>query len=154
MPTNKKAKPQEIAAVIDRILSRSQESNDIEGANISPGWLFHAMTIYFHKISPSTPGNSAAQLSLMTSESQQREQRLHLAHNLIRFGGASVTKKINKSTTHIIVDPAISSTDLSDLRGTLAKQLGKERQKLAHIVKVDWIEESWKEKMLLDEEST
>jgi DNA ligase-4 len=155
MPKNKKkVKPQEISAVVDRLLDRFQKSIDTDGAEITPGWLFHAMTIYFHKASSFTGDDPEAQSSSTAVAQQQQQQRLRLVSNFVRFGGASVQNKMDTSVTHIIVEPGISSTELSNLRGTLAKQLGKSRKKLAHIVKVDWIEESWKEKTLLDEERT
>jgi DNA ligase 4 len=50
-----------------------------------------------------------------------------------------------------VVDLDISSTELSTLRSTLSAQLGQ--QKMPHLVTVEWIEESWKERTLLDEES-
>jgi len=154
MSTNqKKIKPQEVTAVVDRLLDRFQNSGDLEGANPSPGWLFKGMVVYFHKIPTLTRGDSTSSLDAITSEQQvQEEQRFHLASNLIRFGSARVMNKMNTSVTHVIVRSDISSTELLDFRGTLAKRLSKEKRQLAHIVKVDWIEESWRERTLLDEE--
>ena len=61
----------------------------------------------------------------------------------------------DKRITHIVVDSGEendrSSTDLYALRTSLSNRVGANK-KIPHIVTAEWVERSWKEKTLLDEE--
>lgn len=131
--------------VAEQLFARAQEGHD-RGQGISPGWLFKGLTIYFH--------NPSSTINLL---------RLRLASNLARFGGASIAKTYEKAkgkaVTHVVVDsfPSSSSTEgeeeISTIRAALSTRAAS-GERIPIVVTVEWIEESWKERTLLDEEST
>ncbi|KAK2790473.1 DNA ligase (ATP) [Emmonsiellopsis sp. PD_33] len=115
----------------------------------SPGWLFKGLVIYL-----ATPTSA--------SQSPPLPQRLHLASNLIRFAGGIVilpsdnTEKkedaINDARiTHVVVDSdgVSSSDDIKEIRKKIAARASK---KIPHVVQVEWVEESWREGTVVDEE--
>lgn len=137
----------QISQITERLFVRAQQEGHDGGQGISPGWLFQGLTIYFHH----DPSSSAAGNS----------HRLRLASNLARFGGASIASAYNtpnrnknkdKGVTHIIIDPSSSTEQLSTLRKTLSSHAAS-GMRIPHLVTVEWIEESWKARTLLDEES-
>lgn len=106
-----------------------------------PGWLFKGQTLYFAH----NPQSGDSQLH------HHQQQRLNLASNIARFASARVVTDLEvKSITHIIVCDR-SQEDISSLRKSLSKRVGT-KNKIPHIVSVEWIEQSWAEKTLLDEE--
>jgi DNA ligase-4 len=123
-----------------------------------PGWIFKGLTLYFH--SPESP-------SALNSSNSDISQRLQLARSLAEFGSANISetletgqsKKKDTKTgiTHIVVPSSLSpregEEELVSLRKTLSKLVSSSGYKLPHIVSVGWVEQSWKEKTLLDEES-
>ena len=89
---------------------------------------------------------------------------------MTEFGGADIVDKLEIDSskgkgrvhqskanfpTHIIVASSESSKDeIAGIRKTVAQQQMSDRGlKVPHIVSIEWIEQSWKEKTLLDEES-
>ncbi|PGH19466.1 DNA ligase 4 [Polytolypa hystricis UAMH7299] len=107
----------------------------------SPGWLFKGEVLYL--ASPPPPDSSQTNIL---------PQRLQLASNIARFAGGKVVQNIeDKRITHVVVDESDKNTDISSIRKTLSTRVGGNR-KIPHIVTVGWIEDSWKEKTLLDEE--
>jgi DNA ligase 4 len=141
--------PSEISQLAEKLHERVQAG--ASGSFASLGWLFKGLTFYFH--------NSRSTDEASDSDSQPGEQadminKLHrpcLASNLASFGGASTASAAEKAVTHVIVDVDCSSSELSALRGSLSIRLGK--RKLPHLVTVEWVERSWKERTLLSEES-
>jgi DNA ligase-4 len=72
---------------------------------------------------------------------------MKLAENVIRFGAGTIVDSIeDEGLTHIVV--VAESRKLGELR----KKVSERRGRIPRIVKVDWVEESWKEGTLLDEE--
>lgn len=123
---------------IQKVTEHIQEKVD-SGWTMPCGWLFKGLVLCF----PKNENNSASE-----GPEPKQSQRIHLVQNTAKFAGASVTTSLKElSITHVVVDPDITSSEISKLRKTLST-----RKKLPHIVKVDWIEDSWKEKTLLDEE--
>lgn len=126
----------------------------------SPGWLFRGLTLYFHPLPPQD-GSNEGETILSDSEAH----RLRLARYLVLFASAQVAETLDTSIgqrkgkraaaekpsriTHIIVPTSVSKADLSSLRGTIGQSSGP----IPHVVTVEWVEESWKEGTLLDEES-
>lgn len=142
----------EINEISETVFERSHE----EGTT-SPGWLFRGFVVHFHD-----PADSSA-----TSD----QIRIFLARKMTEFGGADIVEDLDvtsgktkgrshKSTshvpTHIIVaagNTTSSKEEISNVRKTLAQQQMSDRGlKVPHIVTVEWIEQSWKEKILLDED--
>jgi DNA ligase-4 len=123
---------------IQKVTEHIQEKVD-SGWTMPCGWLFKSLTLFF----PESENDSASE-----GPKPKQSQRIHLAQNTAKFAGASVTTSLKDlSITHVVVDPDIASSEITKLRKTLST-----RRKLPHIVKVDWIEASWKEKTLVDEE--
>lgn len=127
----------------------------------SPGWLFRGLTLYFHRLSP-TGSDDESKISYSDGETS----RLRLARYLALFGSAQVAETLDTNNghmkgkrssaaekpsgiTHIVVPISASKADLSSLRATIAQISGP----IPHVVTVEWVEESWKEGTLLDEES-
>ncbi|KAJ5677992.1 Nucleic acid-binding OB-fold [Penicillium maclennaniae] len=76
---------------------------------------------------------------------------LCLARNTARFASAHIATSFkDPDVTHVIVNPDTSSReDIASLRGSLAARPGK---KIPHLVSLHWVQESWKNGTLLDEE--
>ncbi|WEW60983.1 DNA ligase (ATP) [Emydomyces testavorans] len=124
-----------ISKIESQLKSRYEQEGKFDGL---PGWLLKHEVLYFPR-SRSSPDSPLP-------------FPLHLASNLARFAGASLADKLeDKRITHIVVDRDSESTSISELRSKLSKRVGA-GQKIPHIVTVDWVKESWKEKTLLDEE--
>ncbi|KAJ5783003.1 Nucleic acid-binding OB-fold [Penicillium paradoxum] len=106
------------------------------------GWLFRGLTFHFYS-TDSENEHSPQEL--------KKTHRLQFARNTARFAGAaSATSLQSSGITHVIIDPeTLSSTDISSLRSSLAAHPGN---KMPHLVSVDWVEESWKNGTLVDEE--
>lgn len=114
------------------------------GASSCPGWLFKGQTLYFAQ-------NSTSDDSSEPQDQNHDHQRLNLASVLARFASAQVVTDLEaKNLTHVIVCDS-SSEEISSLRKSLSKRVGS-KNKIPHIVSVEWIEQSWAEKTLLDEE--
>ncbi|KAL4741955.1 DNA ligase 4 [Aspergillus similis] len=123
---------------VQKVTEHIQEKVD-SGWTMPCGWLFKGLALYF----PENEDDSASE-----SFEPEQSQRIHLALNTAKFAGASIITSLKDlSITHVVVDPDITSPELSKLRKTLST-----RKKIPHIVKVDWIEDSWKERTLFDEE--
>lgn len=124
-----------VTSKIENQISRFNEEGTFHDL---PGWLFKNQVIYLYK--PRSNSESVSSFSL------------HLASNLVRFAGATFTSKFeDKRITHILLDQNSESTDIPALRVELSKLLSS-NNKIPHIVTVDWVKGSWKERTLLDEE--
>ncbi|KAJ0425510.1 hypothetical protein BJY00DRAFT_181990 [Aspergillus carlsbadensis] len=124
---------------IEKLTESIQERTDA-GWTLPLGWLFNGFTLHFHK-----EGNGG--LSSETLQSRQKS-RTQSAKNVARFAGAAVTDSLKSSSiTHIVVNPENPASDISSIRQTVST-----RKKVPHIVTIAWVEESWKEKTILDEE--
>ncbi|KAL4802274.1 ATP dependent DNA ligase domain-containing protein [Aspergillus unguis] len=122
-------------------LTRHIQEKVHSGWTLPSGWVFKGLTLYFYEgedsRNPETP---------VWQKSQS--QRLHLSKNTAGFAGADIATSLeDSSVTHVIVSPETQASEVSKLRETLSK-----RKKLPHLVNVGWIEESWKERTVLDEE--
>ena len=123
---------------ISQIHERWTGKNASEPSILSdlPGWLFKGQVLYFAR-----PASSDSPLSPPS----------YRASTTARFAGATVVEDLDdKRVTHIVVEDG-SGTDIAALRARIARCVGDGR-KIPHIVSVRWIEESWREKTLVDEE--
>lgn len=140
----------EINEISETVFERSHEAG-----TTPPGWLFRGLAVHFHE-----PADSSE-----TSD----QTRTFLARRVAEFGGADIVDeldinsdkskgRVHKSTTntptHIVVTSSQSAKkEIAHIRMTLAQQHMSDRGlKVPHIVTVEWIEQSWKEKTLLDED--
>lgn len=122
---------------VNKIIGRMQERT-ASGFGLQRGWLFKGLVFYFNQ--ESNTGSSEVDI-----------QRLSVASNTARFAGAAVASSLKDSTiTHVITSPDMSSAERSALRKSLSTRSGR---KVPHTVTSKWIEESWSEGTLLDEES-
>ena len=90
--------------------------------------------------------------------------RMKQACNTARFAGAQLTKDLKEGVTHILVGN--NQDHGATLRRTVSRYASGEKsciamgylisidrfKRLPRLVTVDWVEQSWKEKTLLDEE--
>lgn len=116
------------------------------GYEAPTAWLFKGLTILFHHCTPDDAESTDKDATEM-----DQEYRLRIARNTASFGGASTAsslKNLATHPTHIVVDPSCPSSELRSIRSSWAAR-GK---KMPHLVTVNWIEESWEERTLLDEE--
>lgn len=151
----------EIIQLSENLIERAQEQGSLTGnqEEFPPGWLFKGLTIYFHDLS---------------------SHRLWLARKMTEFGSAAITESLNgdngdKRTankskgrnkkpaesfsvpTHVVIDKVSdsgSSNEITNIRKALSQmQMSDHGIKIPHLVTVAWVEQSWKERTLLDEES-
>ncbi|KAL3495196.1 ATP dependent DNA ligase domain-containing protein [Aspergillus germanicus] len=124
---------------LEKLTESIQERTDA-GWTLPLGWLFKGFTLHFQK-----EGDGG--LSSETLQSRQ-VSRAQFARNVARFAGAAVTESLKSSSiTHVVVNSKTPALDISSIRQTLST-----RKRVPHIVTIAWIEESWKEKTILDEE--
>ncbi|KAJ6119705.1 DNA ligase 4 [Penicillium sp. IBT 18751x] len=111
------------------------------------GWLFRGLIFFFSSAVPTTGGHETF------DKTHTEDIALCLARNTARFASAHIATSFkDPDVTHVIVNPDTSSReDIASLRGSLAARPGK---KIPHLVSLHWIQESWKNGTLLDEEST
>ncbi|KAL2011562.1 hypothetical protein VTN00DRAFT_4280 [Thermoascus crustaceus] len=144
MDTVDNVDPSQVSRLVEQLNANAQEDGG-DTLGVSPGWLFKGLTFYFHHPSPEVDSGSPP------PEGETTSIRLRLAANVAKFAGADIASSLkNINVTHVVVDADISSTEVSSLRGSLARELGK--RKMPHLVTVQWVEESWEERTLLDEE--
>jgi DNA ligase 4 len=123
---------------VDDIASELSASRDI------PGWMFAGLVVHFDPVEISQPNAINPEVGLEESI-QELERRKGSASWTVRFGGGLLSEQLdNKQLTHVIVH---DKSDVKQLRKTLST-----RPRLPWIVTRQWIEESWRERTLLDEE--
>lgn len=107
------------------------------------GWLFRGLTLFFFSPDIQTKETSV--------DLVLKDIRLALARNYAAFAAAETAASFDDTgITHVVVNPdTASSTEVSSLRKSIAARSGK---KVARLVSCAWVEESWKNKTLLDEE--
>ena len=114
------------------------------------GWLFRGFTFYF--VSRAHQGNREEDAKPEAQIPRSDDQQLLLVSNTARFAGADISTSLrDPKVTHVILNPeAMSPEEISSLRKFLATRTEK---RLPHLVSFDWIEESWRNRTLVDEES-
>lgn len=109
-----------------------------------PGWMFRGLTIYLDKLSPADRPSQNGDGGPVRSFTSDME--LDLAGQVVRLAGGTVQEDLDDSNiTHIVVGDDRSK--VRRIRQTLSY-----RNRIPHVVTVQWVEESWKERTLLDEE--
>jgi DNA ligase-4 len=119
--------------------------------------MFRGLTIYFDK----SPLDESDQMLQQCSP----EPALDLASSTVRFGSGKVTDDLNNTNiTHIVIGKDRSR--LQSIRETISmlvtavlpfvpffSLISDRRTCIPRIVTIDWVDQSWNEKTLLDEES-
>lgn len=125
---------------LHKVEARIQERVDL-GYTVPCGWLFKGLTFFFFV----TPDRETAD--------QEEDLPLRLARNTALFASTQLASSLaDKHVTHVIANPeTLSASDISSLRGSLAARPGK---KVPHLVSLEWVQESWRNGSLLDEERT
>ncbi|KAJ5746060.1 Nucleic acid-binding OB-fold [Penicillium odoratum] len=137
----------------DRTLE-SRTSNRIEniiqdkidsGYTAPCGWLFRRFTFLFFENDKAPKDNQASHIITLN------DTCLQLARNTALFGGANTATSLESpNVTHVIVNPeTLSLEEIKSLRESLAARPSKT---LPYLVSMAWVEESWKNETLLDEE--
>ncbi|KAK2737554.1 DNA ligase (ATP) [Myotisia sp. PD_48] len=128
--------------------SSSPPSNLEDQFNNIPGWIFKGLVIYFvPNIGTENEDPEDPILSL----------RQKLARNIAKFAGSSIATSLDdEGITHVLLDVGCKnnsnfSAELATLRAKLSERFTR-TQKIPHIATIEWVEQSWKEKTLLDEE--
>ncbi|KAL8859985.1 MAG: hypothetical protein Q9178_003534 [Gyalolechia marmorata] len=112
-----------------------------------PGWLFKDLLIYFDR-TPTTLSNSHDTAETMVDQSNTLDLGIEQAWRTARFAGAQVAEHLGASRiTHVVV-----GRDRGRLRSIRQELSGI--SPLPRIVSTAWIQDSWREKTLLDEEPT
>lgn len=115
---------------------RSELEQHDHDLGVLPAWTFEGLLIY-----PDLQQSEEAKLSTQNKP----DFRMQQACNTARFAGARITNSLGEGVTHILV-----GEDRSRLRA-LRQQISRFKR-LPRIVTIDWIEQGWQEKTLLDEE--
>ncbi|KAL2053023.1 hypothetical protein ABVK25_006660 [Lepraria finkii] len=111
------------------------DDHDHELGQLS-GWIFEGLLIYAdHQLGGDAAHSTQKDPGFRTSQ----------AFNTARFAGASMVSDLKEGVTHVLV-----GGDRSRIRALRQDVSGFKR--LPHLVTIDWIEKSWLEKTLLDEE--
>jgi DNA ligase-4 len=122
----------------DGLVSQLSASADI------PGWMFANLVAHFDPVMGSQPNGPRPSIGL-DELGKDLQRRAEAASSTFRFGGGLLSEAVdNEQLTHVVVH---EKSDMKQLRETLARRL-----RLPRIVTRQWIEQSWKERTLLDEE--
>jgi DNA ligase-4 len=123
---------------VDDIASKMSRAGDI------PGWMFGRLVVHFDPVKGSQQSGLNLEVGLDES-GKDLQRRKEAASWTFRFGGGLLSEELdNEQLTHVVVH---EKSNVKQLRKTLAS-----RPRLPRIVTRQWIEDSWKEQTLLDEE--
>lgn len=121
---------------LHKVEARIQDRVEL-GYTVPCGWLFKGLTFFFF-----TPDRENAD--------KEEDMPLRLARNTAQFASVHLASSLaDKHVTHVIANPeTLSASEISSLRGSLAARPGK---KVPHLVSLEWVQESWRNRTLLDE---
>jgi DNA ligase 4 len=119
-------------------------ASKVPGSESIRGWMFRGLTVYVDPVKDLQLNDDDQNVgSGEVGKDMQRRQEVAL--RTLRFGGGLLSEELdNQRVTHVVVH---EKSKLKQIRETLAS-----RSRLPRIVTRQWIEESWKERTLLDEE--
>ncbi|KAK8162433.1 DNA ligase 4 [Phyllosticta citrichinensis] len=133
----------------ERFLRQIMEEHDEGGDELNdlPGWMFRGCVVFFDNDPSRAPTST----------------RLALAENTVRFAGGQVARRLDDdAVTHVVVGAEVETAEDNTEVDTVLKQRAKvlrsrisetmsTEARVPRVVKVDWVEESWREKTRLDE---
>ncbi|KAF2502148.1 ATP-dependent DNA ligase [Lophium mytilinum] len=132
--SNMPTKFEETAFNPERFLDQS-EDHDLNITTL-PGYLFRGLTVYFDK--PSQRNGGAVQ--------SPKDLTLDLAAYSIRAGAGKISEALSdKEITHVVIGNDTSR--LAQIMEAIAQ-----RARLPRVVNVEWVQVSWAERTLVDEE--
>ncbi|RAL13975.1 DNA ligase (ATP) DNL4 [Aspergillus homomorphus CBS 101889] len=113
------------------------------------GWLFDGLVFYFPPTKPQPAADDPED-----DPEELTHPSLALTRNTARFAGAKlVDTPADPAITHVVVyqpEPGgLSKAAYRSLRGNWSAAPGK---KIPHMVTTEWVDESWRQQTLLDEE--
>ncbi|PYH83891.1 ATP-dependent DNA ligase [Aspergillus uvarum CBS 121591] len=117
------------------------------------GWLFDGLVLYFPELAHPTTTEDSRDDDLGDMGNLQSHHHYHplqLTRNTARFAGARVVDTAqDPAITHVILQPTgLPAAEYRSLRGQWAAA-----DRIPHFVTTGWVEESWRQQTLLDEES-
>lgn len=121
---------------IDTSAFRSELIDHNQDLGELAGWMFEGLLIYFDGLT----SQNAASLTY-----QDAGFKVKQAYDTARFAGARSTDQLWEGTTHVLI-----GNDRS--RYKILRQNVSTFQRLPRFVTHEWVEQSWAEKTLLDEE--
>lgn len=101
-----------------------------------PGWTFNGLRIFAD--SHEVDNNMPAYQNDKVLEVQQ-------ACNIARFAGAVISPELSEGVTHVIIQE--KSSQIKSFRQRISSF-----KRLPRLVRAAWVEDSWREQTLLDEE--
>lgn len=112
---------------------------------ITPAWLFRGLKMYFNFADVEMSNDEFGDADSHLNANEYGQVDLRLASITARLTGATLAGCLSPADlTHIVVS---NNSDVASLRREIAG-----RPRLPRIVTYHWIEESWKERTMLDEE--
>ncbi|OJD30447.1 dna ligase 4 [Diplodia corticola] len=162
---------------VDAFLEQAEDEHRVRllGGDVAAarGWLFRGCRVWFddghededehdhdHDQDHDTGGDEVDGKDA-NDEQAARRMRLYLAKQLVRFAGGSVAESgalqlaSDFDVTHVVVGAASANNKdrLGEIRRTLADRMESgNSSRVPRVVGVEWVEESWKERTLVDEE--
>lgn len=119
-------------------------ASKVSGSESIRGWMFRGLTVYVDPVKELQLNDDDQNVG-PGEGGKDMQRRQEVALRTLRFGGGLLSEELdNKRVTHVVVH---EKSKLKQIRETLAT-----RFRLPRIVTRQWIEESWKERTLLDEE--
>ncbi|KAL8768931.1 MAG: hypothetical protein Q9209_004986 [Squamulea sp. 1 TL-2023] len=146
----------ELRVICDAMPAKDEHYSDLDAVRADleehahdlrslPGWLFKDLFMYFDMDMEMLPDGEDTAVSI-ADKSIAIHLELEQASRIARFAGARVAGNLQENgITHVVVDK-----DKGRLRKTRHELSGT--SPLPRIVTIAWIQDSWKEKTLLDEE--
>ena len=140
---------EELKVVMDKMdVVKKIKSDDIASKMLElgdmPGLMFAGLVVHFDPVQGLQPNGNVDEVGFdeFGKDLQGREET---ASWTFRFGGGVLSEElVNEDLTHVVVH---EKSNVKQIRKKLAS-----RPRLARIVTRQWIENSWKEQTLLDEE--
>ena len=119
-------------------------ASKVSGSESIRGWMFRGLTVYVDPVKELQLNDDDQNVG-PGEVGKGMQQRQEAALRTLCFGGGLLSEELgNNQVTHVVVH---EKSKLKQIRETLAT-----RSRLPRIVTRQWIEESWKERTLLDEE--
>lgn len=103
------------------------------------GWLFRGLRVWF--VGP---------MAAAASREPEAEMRMYVGAQVVRFAGGVVAEGLEEEgVTQVVVAPGTGGERVREVRERVARRRGL---KVPRVVGVEWVEESWREGTVLDEE--
>ncbi|KAF9630396.1 DNA ligase ATP-dependent [Lasiodiplodia theobromae] len=121
---------------------------------LARGWLFRGCRVWFDDGSGRDRASGEAAADEGPDKVDEQEQarliRLYLAKQIVRFAGGSVSENLeaDDAVTHVVV----TGTDAERIKEVRQIVADRKAERVPRVVGVEWVEESWRERTIVDEE--